>query len=121
MTNVEQGSRYFAAPLFYSRAVATNQSNQNVKRIQASKARGNEEAEERVVIAGNGGVCHRRFDGIVKINERIPGSSKMSRASIFLARRPICNCGGAFFETVRRTECGSRVLLFPYYEREKSN
>lgn len=40
MTNVEQGSRYFAAPLFYSRAVATNQSNQNVKRIQASKARG---------------------------------------------------------------------------------
>lgn len=39
MTNVEQG-RYFAAPLFYSRAVATNQSNQNVKRIQASKVGG---------------------------------------------------------------------------------
>lgn len=30
----------------------------------------------------------------------------MSRASIFLARRPtICNCGGAFFETMRHTEC----------------
>lgn len=55
---------------------------------------------------GTRGICRRRFDGIVKINERIPGSSKMSRASIFLARRPtICNGGDAFSETMRHPEC----------------
>lgn len=38
----------------------------------------------------------------------------MSRASIFLARRPtICNCGGAFFETMRHTSAIARIPRAP--------
>lgn len=31
--------------------------------------------------------CARRFDRIVKINERVPGSLRVSRASLFRTRR----------------------------------
>ena len=72
---------------------------------------------------------HRRFDGIVKINERIPSSSKMSRASIFLARRDrrFAAAGRVFPKpcvirsTRRRVLCAkvATALLSPRYRTSR--
>lgn len=41
-----------------------------------------------VLHGGVGGICHRRFDEIVKINERIPAPRKC-RGLLFFSRPPV--------------------------------